>query len=217
VLAEVEEPPERWTRGLRDLMRGAEEAERRRTPGSKASTPRDPDQDHVDLRAGALDPSWRLPKDTLHVEVLMSPRTKGKHAPRTGHLLVAPKGTATWIGYSENAAAVASRIRVALDDATEVGTLAKSAQAISLRTRPALAAGLGSIFGVGALTAASGPNADPRNMMRAPSRLSALGSAGRETVTWTAGADATPGAVHVTLRAQASRQTAMDFVHFLGL
>jgi hypothetical protein len=70
---------------------------------------------------------------------------------------------------------------------------------------------------MGALSAPSGPNADLRSLVRVPSRLSPRGPAGTEPLTWTAGGDPTAGAVHIALHVQASRQTAMDIMHFLGL
>jgi hypothetical protein len=217
MIAEVEEPPERWTQGLRDLIRRAEEAERNRTPGSKASTPSDPDGDHLDVRAGTLDPTSRLPKDALHLEVLITPRRKGSRPNRKGHLFVVPKGSATWLGYSEDSTAITSRLRTAIDDTTDAGTLAKSAEAAALRARPALAAGLGSLAGLGLLAGRTSTYDDLRSMVRTSARLAALGSRGTEMVTWTASGDPSPASVHATLQVQASRQTAVDLVHLLGL
>lgn len=216
MIAEVEEPPAHWTDGLRELVGRTEEAERTRAPGAKASTPRDPDGDHVDIRIATLDPTWRLPKDTLHLEVLIAPRTKGKRPPRKGHLFAVPKGSATWLGYSEDAAAITARLRTAIDDATEIGTLSKSTEAAALRTRPALAAGIGSLAGFGLLAAARTTEEDLRSLVRTSARLSALGSRGTEMVIWTASGDPSPSSAHVALRMQASRQTARDLVHLLG-
>ena len=215
MMAEVEEPPERWTQGLRDLVRRAEEAERSRTPGTLASSPRDQDGDHVDIRVGALEPAWRLPKDSLHLEVLVAARTKGKRPTRKGHLFAVPKGSATWIGYSEDVPAITSRLRVAIDDSTEVGTLAKSPEAASLRTRSAHAAGTGSLAGLALLTATTVTYAELRSLVRTSSRLAGLASRGAETVTWTASSDPTPGAVHVALHVQVSRQTATDMTRLI--
>ncbi len=204
VIAEVDEPPVRWTNGLREAMRRAAEAERTRRPGSKASTPRDLDQDHVELRPGTLDPAWRLPKDSLHVEVLLIPRTKGTRPARKAHLFAVPKGTATWLGYSEDAVAVTSRMRIALDDSTDVGTLARSADAASLRTQPAAFAGVAALDGLSTLAAPSGPNTDLRSLIRTFGRL----PPGSDTLAWTAGADPTAGTAHVALHVQVPRRTA---------
>jgi len=217
MIAEVEEPPALWTEGLRDLVRRTEEAERTRAAGSKASTPRDPDGNHVDLRIAKLDPAWRLPKDALHLEVLIAARTKGKRPTRRGHLFAVPKESATWLGYSEDAAAITSRLRTAIDSASEIGTLSKSAEAAALRTRPALAAGIGSVAGFGLLAAQRTTYEDLRGLVRTSAHLNALGSRGSEMVIWTASADPSPGSVHVALRVQASRQTATDLVHLMGL
>ena len=138
MMFEVDEPGEKWTQGLRDIVKRGEDVDKTRKPGSKSTTPVDPDGDHVDVKVGALDPALKLPKDTLHLEVLLTPRTKGKRPTRKGHLFVVPRGAATWLGYSEDAAAVASRLRLAIDDTSEAGTLARSTAAATLRARPAV-------------------------------------------------------------------------------
>lgn len=220
VMIEVDEPAEKWMQGLRDIVRRAEDADKTRTPGSRSSTPRDPDGDHVDLKIGTVAPALQLPKDALHLEVLLVPRTKGKRPMRKAHLLVVPKAATTWIGYSDDLAAIAARLRLALDDATEVGTLAKSADATSLRARPALGAGLVSLGGFGHLTAKTRTAEELRSAARSASRLAGLGVRG-EIVTWTASASALPGsgpgATKLSIHAQAKRQTAVDVLRMLGL
>lgn len=218
LMMEVEEPASQWSQALRDIVRRAEDADRTRTPGSKSSTPRDPDGDHVDLRIGTLDPTLKLPKDTLHLEVLLVPRTKGKRLARKAHLFVVPKGSATWLGYCEDGAAIASRLRLALDDATEAGTLAKSVEATSLRTRPAIGAGLVAFAGLGYLAAKTTTADELRYAGRSASRAAgASGGRGTETVTWTASANAAAGSVHLSVHAQATRQTSVDLLRMLGL
>ena len=125
VMFELDEPGETWTQGLRDVVKRGEDVDKTRKPGSKSSAPVDPDGDHVDVKVGSLDPALKLPKDTLHLEVLLTPRTKGKHAARKGHLFVVPKGASTWLGYSEDVAAIASRLRLSIDDTSQAGTLAR--------------------------------------------------------------------------------------------
>jgi hypothetical protein len=217
LLLEVDEPAEKWTRGLRELVRRAEDAERTRRPGSHASTPRDPDGDHVDLKVGTLDPALKLPKSSLHLEARITPRTKGKRPPRTAHVFVVPKGTATWIGYSEDATAIASRLRLALDDASDVGTLGRTAGASALGGRPALARGLVSLLGLRYLTLERTTTEELQRAALRTSRIAALGVRGAETVSWTATADTSPGAVGLSVRAQVTRQAAADLVRMLGL
>lgn len=219
LMMEVEEPAARWTQGLRDIVRRAEEADRTRTPGSRASTPRDPDGDHVDLQIGTLDPALKLPKDSLHLEVLLVPRTKGARPARKAHLFVVPKGTATWIGYCEDSAAITGRLRLALDDTSEAGTLARSAEATSLRTRPAIGAGLVVFSGLAHLAAKTTTADELRAISRSTARSagSGAGAASTQTITWTASADTAPGAVRVSVRVQATRQMSSDFLRLLGL
>jgi hypothetical protein len=217
VMIAVDEPGERWTTGLREVVRRAEEIEKSRRPGSKSSTPRDPDGDHLDMRIGALDPALKLPKDTLHVEVLIAPRTKGKRPTRTAHLFVMPKASGTWVGYCEDAAAIATRLRLAADDATEAGTLSRSEEAASLRTRPALAAGLVSPAGIGHLFATTTTADDLRRAAKRSARTTGLGARGSQSLTWTATADPTPGSVRFSVGTDMTRQTATDLLRMLGM
>jgi hypothetical protein len=217
MMLEVEEPAEKWTQGLRDIVRRAEDADKTRKPGSKSTVPHDPDGDHVDVRVGALDPSFKLPKDSLHLEVLMEPYTKGARPTRKAHVFVVPKGGATWIGYCEDSSAIASRLRIALDDSIEVGTLARSTDAVSLRKRAALGAGIVALGGLGYLTAKTTTLADLRTAASTASRNASRGALGSETVTWTLTGDTTPGSVRVSLLGQTTRQTAADALRLLGL
>lgn len=212
MLAELEEPPERWTKGLREIVQRAEDAERARTVGAKSSTPRDPDGSHIDVRIGALDPKWSLPKDSLHLEVLIAPRRKGKRPTRKGHLLVAPKGASTWIGYSEDVAAVTTRLRTALDDATEVGTLAKSTEALALREASTTASGFGSLAGLELLVTSASSSAELQELAAAASRNGHVGGAGSEIVTWSVSAEPSPPSPHVTLRIPLTRPAALKLV-----
>ena len=217
VLIGVEEPGSKWTTGLRELVRRGQEADKTRRPGSTSSSPRDPDGDHVDIRIGTLDPSLKLPKDALHVEVLIAPRTKGKRPTRTAHLFVVPKGTGTWLGYSEDMSAIASRLRLAVDDTTEAGTLSRSSEATSLRSRPALGAGLFSLAGIGHFATKTTTADDLRRASRNVSRAASLGAHGNQMLTWVATADPTPGSVRVSLATEVSRPTAADVLRLLGM
>ncbi|MEA2748377.1 MAG: hypothetical protein QOI41_2520 [Myxococcales bacterium] len=217
MMFEVDEPGEKWTQGLRDIVKRGEDVDKTRKPGSKNSTPVDPDSDHVDVKIAALDAAIKLPKDTLHFEVLLTPRTKGKHPARKAHLFVVPRGAATWLGYSEDVAAIASRLRLAIDDTSEAGTLARSSDAAALRSRSALGAGLVSPSAFGYLTARTATADNLRSAAKSAARMSGPGPRGPETITWTMAADAAPGSPHVGLRAQVTRATAADVLRMLGL
>ncbi len=217
VMFEVDEPGEKWTQGLRDVVKRGEDVDKTRKPGSKSSTPVDPDGDHVDVKVGSLDPALKLPKDTLHLEVLLTPRTKGKHPARKGHLFVVPKGAATWLGYSEDMTAIASRLRLSIDDTGEAGTLARSADAATLRSRAALGAGLVSPGALAYLGARTSTAEGVRAAAKTAARTSGPGPRGTETITWTLSGDTAPGAVHVALRAQVTRVTTVDVLRMLGM
>jgi hypothetical protein len=217
VMIAIDEPAEKWTQGLRDIVRRAEDAERTRVPGSKASTPRDPEGDHVDLKLGSVDQALALPPGALHLEMLLTPRTKGKRPPRTAHVFVVAKGSATWFGYSEDAPAIASRLRIAMDDAIDVGTLARSSAATSLRAHAGVGAGLVSLGSVGHLTAATRTAEDLHALATTSSRMAGLRQHATESVTWSASADPASGSVGLSVQGRASRQTATELLHVLGL
>jgi hypothetical protein len=217
VMIEVDEPAAKWTQGLRDVVLRVAQAEKTRTPGSRSSTPRDPDGDHVDVKIGALDPKLKLPSDALHLEVLITPRTKGARPPRRGHLFVVPKGASTWLGYSEDIAAIGARLRLATDDATEAGTLGKSAEATGLRARPAVGAGVVEIGGLAYLGAKTSTTYELRALATAAARAAGRGAHTNESVGWTMTADATPGSVHVAVHTRITRQTIVDLMHALEL
>jgi hypothetical protein len=217
VMIEVDEPAARWTQGLRDVVRFVEDADKTRKPGSKASSPRDPDGDHVDVRIAKLDPALKLPNDGLHLEILIAPRKKGARPTRKGHLFVVPKGASTWLGYSEDVAGISARLRLALDDATETGTLSKSAEASSLRGRPAIGAGIVVVGALGYLGTKMTTTTEVRLAASSAAHATKRGARGSETLTWTLAADPTPGSVHVSARTQATRQTVIDLLQALGL
>ncbi|MBX3188049.1 MAG: hypothetical protein KF819_13590 [Labilithrix sp.] len=217
---EVEEPTDKWIGGLRDIVRGAEDADKTRKEGSTSTLPRDPDGDHIDVRAATLDPALRLPKDALHLEVLLTPNTKGHGRPRKAHLFVVrgnEKGTATWIGYSEDAAAIASRLRLATDDTTDAGTLGKSAEASSLQGKSAVGAGLVVVPAVSLLVAKDRTSADLRETASSVARWSSSPLT-TESVTFTMSADpgAAGGRSRLSVQAHASRTLASGIVRLLS-
>jgi hypothetical protein len=130
---------------------------------------------------------------------------------------VVPKGGVTWIGYCENAGAIASRLRVAIDDTTEVGTLAKSTEATALRGHPAIGAGFISVVGVALLGAKTITTDDVRSAAKHAAKTAALGLHGPEMVTWSASSDAKPGSLRASFRVEATRATAVDLIKLLDL
>jgi hypothetical protein len=217
VMFEIDEPGEKWTQGLRDVVKRGEDVDKTRKPGSKSSTPVDPDGDHVDVKIGSLDPALKLPKDTLHLEVLLTPRTKGKHPARKGHLFVVPKGATTWLGYSEDVAAIASRLRLSIDDTSEAGTLARSADAATLRSRAVLGAGLVLPSALAYLGARTSTADGLRAAAKTAARTWGPGPRGPEAIPWTLSGDTAPGGAHVALSAQVTRVTTVDVLRMLGL
>ncbi len=216
-MLEVEEPGEKWTQGLRDIVKRGEDLDKTRKPGSKSSTPADPDGDHVDVKVGTLDPKLDLPKDTLALDVLLTPVTKGRRPARKGHFYVVPRATSTWIGYSEDAPAIASRLRLAVDASNEAGTLARSPEATALRSRSAVGAGLVSASALAYLGAKTTTASELHAAAKSAAKSSGGPSRASDTVAWSIGADATPGSVRFSMRAQIVRATAVDVLRTLGL
>lgn len=177
---EVEQDPAVVILSMKGIVKGADEADRTRKPGSATASQakKDPDGDHVDVRAIPLDAALKLPVGTLALEVVVAPRTKGKHPVRRGKLFVVPKGKATWIGYSEDAPAIATRLRTAIDDTTEVGTLARSKDATDLKSKTGVLTAMTSMAGLAMLAADRGTRDDLLGDARVSARLAALPSKG---------------------------------------
>ena len=214
---EVDEPGEKWTQGLRDIVKRGEDVDKTRKPGSKSSTPVDPDGDHVDVKVGDARPGTQAAEGHVASRGAYHSANEGKAPDRKGHLFVVPRGAATWLGYSEDAAAVASRLRLAIDDASEAGTLARSTDAATLRARPAVGAGLVSPSALPYLGASTTTTADLHSAAKSAARAFGALPRGPDAIAWSLGGDATPGSVHVSLRAEITRPTAVDVLRAMGL
>jgi hypothetical protein len=183
LVAGVAEPAQRWTNGLRALVKKSDEAERtRKKPAS--STPRHPDSDDVAARIVPIPASAKVPPDSLHIELKFTPKKKGAGPVRITHLWVVPQGDRTWIGYGDDDATVRDRLRAATD-ATAAGPIAD-------RTK-ALVGGHSTTNGLVTLFA---------------SDKSVLAGAGNDRISVSAVTDAKS----LVVRLQASRQATSDFV-----
>lgn len=176
VMIEVEQKPDVVIMSLKGMVKASEEADKTRKPGSATSSlaKKDPDSDHVDVRITTLDPALKLPTGTLALEVIMAPRTKGKHPIRRAKLFVVPKGAATWIGYSEDAAAIALRLRTAIDDTTDSGTLGRSKEATELRAQRGVFTAMTSMAGFSLLVADRTTREDMMRAAQSSARMTAL-------------------------------------------
>lgn len=220
VMFEVEQNPAVVVLSMKGIVKGADEADKTRKPGSATASQakKDPDGDHVDVRATALDPALKLPVGTLALEVVVAPRTKGKHPVRRGKLFVVPKGNATWIGYSEDAQAIATRLRTAIDDTTEAGTLARSKDATDLKSKSGVLTAMTSMSGLAMLAADRGTRDDLLADARVSARLTALPSKGSNVFTvvgTTEIASPASGPASLVLTARAPRGVLTDVATIL--
>ncbi|WP_437678971.1 hypothetical protein [Sorangium sp. So ce131] len=174
ILVAVEEPAQTWISGVKELLRTGEELDRHRegasaagntAPGSgapgaapKGGAKKDEDKERTTptiVRAPAA-----LPAGTLHVELRSRPLTKDAPPAHTTHLYIVPTaGQRTWIGISEDDAAIVDRLRVATEPGRDARTLGAGPGAEVAQQRGALAGGLFSLAGW-AMLAASGDTAE---------------------------------------------------------
>ncbi|WP_437992083.1 hypothetical protein [Sorangium sp. So ce145] len=152
VLASVEEPAQTWISGVKELLQRGDELDRFKRSAPKDGARKD-DEDkqhttHAIVRAPAS-----LPAGTLHVELRSKPLTKDAPPAHTTHLYVVPAGPRTWLGVSEDDAALVARLRVAVDPGRDEGTLGAAPDMDVLRRRGTLAGGLFSLAGLTLLMA----------------------------------------------------------------
>ncbi|WP_437715067.1 hypothetical protein WMF45_00795 [Sorangium sp. So ce448] len=170
VLASVEEPAQTWISGVKELLQRGDELDRfkRSAPKDGARKGDDDKQNttHAIVRAPAS-----LPAGTLHVELRSKPLTKDAPPAHTTHLYVVPAGQRTWLGISEDDAALVARLRVAADPRRDEGTLGAAPDMDVLRRRGTLAGGLFSLVGL-TLLAANGDT--PEALDEAARDLAAL-------------------------------------------
>ncbi|WP_437297191.1 hypothetical protein [Sorangium sp. So ce426] len=152
VLASVEEPAQTWISGVKELLQRGDELDRFKRSAPKDGARKDDDDKqnttHAIVRAPAS-----LPAGTLHVELRSRPLTKDAPPAHTTHLYVVPAGQRTWLGISEDDAALVARLRVAVDPGRDEGTLGAAPDMDVLRRRGALAGGLFSLAGLTLLMA----------------------------------------------------------------
>ena len=106
---------------------------------------------------------------------------------------------------------------LAVNDTVETRTLSRSEEAKSLRSRPALGAGLFSLSGIGLLTAKTATGDDLRRASRNALRTANVGAHGNSLLTWTGTADPTPGALRFSLGAELTPQTTTEVLRTLGM
>ncbi|WP_438041245.1 hypothetical protein [Sorangium sp. So ce128] len=170
VLASVEEPAQTWISGVKELLQRGDELDKFKRSAPKDGARKD-DEDNQHTTHAIVRAPASLPAGTLHVELRSRPLTKGAPPAHTTHLYVVPAGQRTWLGISEDDAALVARLRVAVDPGRDEGTLGAAPDMDVLRRRGTLAGGLFSLAGL-ALLAANGDT--PEALDEAAKDLAAL-------------------------------------------
>ncbi|WP_437743641.1 hypothetical protein WMF39_00740 [Sorangium sp. So ce1504] len=152
VLASVEEPAQTWISGVKELLQRGDELDKFKRSAPKDGARKDDEDEQNTTHAFVRAPAT-LPAGTLHVELRSRPLTKGAPPAHTTHLYVVPAGQRTWLGISEDDAALVARLRVAVDPGRDEGTLGAAPDMDVLRRRGTLAGGLFSLAGLALLSA----------------------------------------------------------------
>lgn len=139
----VDEPTERWTRGIEEIVRVGNELDRKRLGGAASVTTAD--RMSTTMNVAALPAA--LPKGSLHIEIKSRPITKDAAPAYTTHLYVVPDGGRTWIGLGEDEAPMLVRLRAAREGITEQ-TIAGVPELANAASQGSVAAGFASIAGV---------------------------------------------------------------------
>jgi hypothetical protein len=149
----VEEPPQGWIDGVRELVKsdGVQ-------PTGKPRVKHDPQKESTRLSLAPVPAALQLPAGTLHVEAhitqnqaWLASQQKAKKTglvpvlPHTVHFFVVPDGARTWFAAAEDAALAASEVRSSLASAGDAGTLATRRDLDAFRAMPASAAGFVSV------------------------------------------------------------------------
>ncbi|WP_437548647.1 hypothetical protein WME97_00780 [Sorangium sp. So ce367] len=178
VLASVEEPAQTWISGVKELLQRGDELDRFKRSAPKdgntaqaSGKPKKDDEDKQSTTHAIVRAPASLPAGTLHVELRSKPLTKDAPPAHTTHLYVVPAGQRTWLGISEDDAALVARLRVAVDPGRDEGTLGAAPDMEVLRRRGTLAGGLFSLVGL-TLLAANGDT--PEALDEAARDLAAL-------------------------------------------
>jgi hypothetical protein len=156
VVAGVEEPPQAWMDGVRDLVKNDGVK-----PTGKPQRKHEPQKESWKFSVAPLPPALGLPAGTLHVEDHVTQNPEWVAAQRkaklplgdavvhhVAHLFVVPDGTRTWFAAAEDPALAAAEVRASLGGAAQSGTLASRPDLDGLRELRASSAGYLSVAGI---------------------------------------------------------------------
>lgn len=146
----VDEPTERWTKGIEEIIRVSNEMDKKRNGGKPVTnttpiTPKDAD-DLTSTTMTVVATPATLPKTSLHVEIKSKPLKKEAPPAYTKHLYVVPEGNRTWIGFGEDEAPTIARLRAAREGLSDQ-TIAGVPELARTSAQGAVAAGFFTIAG----------------------------------------------------------------------
>ncbi|HRI62847.1 MAG TPA: hypothetical protein PK156_01380 [Polyangium sp.] len=146
----VDEPTEKWTKGIEDLVRVGNELDRKRN-GAAATTGTTPaksrkQEDRVSTTMTVAAVPSALPKGSLHIEIRSKPLKKDSPPAYMEHLFVVPDGTRTWIGFGEDEAPMLGRLRAAREGLSDQ-TIAGMPELANAAAQGAVAAGYFTLAG----------------------------------------------------------------------
>jgi len=146
----VDEPTEKWTRGIEEVVRLGNELDKKRNGGVAVSnvTPvkGHDENDRTTSNFAVIAPPASLPKGSLHVEVKTRPLKKDAPPAYTRHIYVVPDGSRTWIGFGEDEVPMLARLKAAREGLPDQ-TLSGVPELANTASQGALAAGFVSIAG----------------------------------------------------------------------
>jgi hypothetical protein len=191
LVAAVDEPPQKWLDGMRELV----ETDALR-PVKKPKTKDKPEKQQWKLALAPVAPALGLPSGTLHGEarapvgaawVAAQKKMKATYLepliPHTVHLFVVPDGSArTWLAMAEDPALAASEVRASLSGAPDAGTLAARHDLDVLRAGPASAGGALSVADLAVWKSDDTSDSDLRAAKRTLDALATLTADGRTPV-----------------------------------
>jgi hypothetical protein len=146
----VDEPTEKWAKGIEEIVRVGNDLDRKRNGGVAvtSSTPGKAknDDDRTTTTMVVVAPPAALPKGSLHVEIRSKPLKKDAPPAYTKHLYVVPEGSRTWIGLGEDEAPMLARLRAAREGLSDQ-TIAGVPELANAASQGAVAAGFFSLAG----------------------------------------------------------------------
>lgn len=146
----VDEPTEKWAKGIEELVRVGNELDRQRNGGvaitSSTLVKSRNAEDRMSTTLTVVSAPAVLPKGSLHVEIRSKPLKKDAPPAYTEHLYVVPDGARTWIGFGEDEAPMLARLRAAREGLANQ-TIAGVPELANAASQGAVAAGFFSLAG----------------------------------------------------------------------